>query len=111
MHNPKESAIREVNVADHQEEITGSDELSSLPEEYVLDGYGNRWHPKVEPERVQEGERRSEFELSDAGGYSDDYAYPFPKKRRLHTAVAISAAALLVALALATSIRSLSSNM
>ena len=55
MHNPKESAIREVNVADHQEEITGSDELSSLPEEYVLDGYGNRWHPKVEPERVQEG--------------------------------------------------------
>ena len=55
MHNPKESAIREVNVADHQEEITGSDKLSSLPEEYVLDGYGNRWHPKVEPERVQEG--------------------------------------------------------
>ena len=43
-HNPKTYATQEINVLDYQDVIYDADELSSLPEEYLLDEYGNRYH-------------------------------------------------------------------
>ena len=43
-HNPKTYATQEINVVDYQDVIYDADELSSLPEEYLLDEYGNRYH-------------------------------------------------------------------
>ena len=42
-HNPKTYATQEINVLDYQDVIYDADELSSLPEEYLLDEYGH-WY-------------------------------------------------------------------
>jgi hypothetical protein len=60
-HNPKSYATQEINVSDYQDVIYDADELSSLPEEYLLDEYGNRYHTsRMVRERLLHSEQQQQ---------------------------------------------------
>eukprot|EP00580_Thalassiosira_gravida_P016026 CAMPEP_0201666090 /NCGR_PEP_ID=MMETSP0494-20130426/7031_1 /ASSEMBLY_ACC=CAM_ASM_000839 /TAXON_ID=420259 /ORGANISM="Thalassiosira gravida, Strain GMp14c1" /LENGTH=1024 /DNA_ID=CAMNT_0048145175 /DNA_START=50 /DNA_END=3124 /DNA_ORIENTATION=+ len=115
MHEPKVEATQEVNVALYQDLIEGADEIASLPEDYVLDSFGNRYHPKKE-----EGENRAkkddplmkgpEFELFAVSGDDEPFKDAFSKKRKWYSLVTICSAVALALVGLCMSIQALSSG-
>ncbi|KAL7545954.1 hypothetical protein ACHAWF_009307 [Thalassiosira exigua] len=111
-HAPKEDATREVDVSRHQDAIDGADEVSSLPGEYVLDEWGDRYHPKDEPGETEEAKtakkKREELEVLPPmrSGYEPSRS-PFSRKRNAYSLVTIAAAALLALAGVVASVRSL----
>ena len=110
----RENAIREINVQNYQDDnsILNADEVTSLPEEYVCDEYGVRYHPK----KLNESLLPTKTILNDVdeednkyqslnSQYDNNYNSPFnTKNRKWYTILTIIAA---VTLALCGLIQSL----
>ena len=72
-HNPKSYATQEINVSDYQDVIYDADELSSLPEEYLLDEYGNRYHTsRMVRERLLHSEQQQQQQPQQQTSKSND---------------------------------------
>lgn len=113
MHQPKVEATREVNVALFQDLIEDADEIASLPKEYVLDSFGNRFHPIKDPEDSVEKDlpsNRPEFELFTIDNADEPYGSPFSKKRKWYSIVTICAAVTLALSGICISVYTLSSS-
>mmetsp|Transcript_30322 Transcript_30322/g.63348 ORF Transcript_30322/g.63348 Transcript_30322/m.63348 type:complete len:1040 (-) Transcript_30322:508-3627(-) len=115
MHEPKVEATQEVNVALYQDLIKGADEIASLPGDYVLDSFGNRYHPKkVEEENVPEENdpltKGPEFELLAVRGDDEPFKDAFSKKRKWYSLVTLCSAVALALVGLCMSIQALSSG-
>ena len=117
-HNPKDYATQEIDVSYYQEVILDSDETSTLPENYVLDDFGKRYHPskkdlEAELLRLESNKRdndRLEILPMSSGGYYDPrHLGQFSKKQRMNSVMTIMAAVALVVVGICMSISSLSS--
>ena len=98
----RENAIQEINVQNYQDDnsILNADEVTSLPEEYVCDEYGVRYHPKKLNESLlpktttlnDENDEDNQYQSLNSQ-YYDTYNSPFnTKNRKWYTILTIIAA-------------------
>lgn len=115
-HKPKLYATQEINVSDYQDVVHDADEVSSLPEDYLLDEYGNRYHPSKmdelrerllsEATRPRKNDVITLLSSSESHGMSTSL---IEKKRLWLSLVTILAAATLAIVGIVLSIRSVAS--
>ena len=120
-HSPKNnSSTQELNVVHFQDtdDIIDADEVTPIPNEYLCDEYGNRYHPKKNDVETQSlipmtTSRRASLEMIYNDEYNDEYISSpllFSQKRKWYTITTILAAIILALLGLSLSITSLKSS-
>lgn len=120
-HNPMDHSCEEINVTNYQNTniiidadevvtiIPSSYEGQTVPDEWLYDENGNRYHPKKNTEdptaNLPQDENKDQLTLLQ--GRYDEYDSPFHKRRKLYTVITICAAVVLALTGLVLSFTSL----